>query len=192
MKIVILTPALRLSGIYFWIDLLKLLLHLIKTNHQVAFYFNESSAPLDIKRNLLAQQGLDENPDYLLWLDMDMRFGPDIFDRLRKWDKQIVSGIYVDRYGKIICKLKNQKEIPIKRLKQEKLIRIESTGFGCLLIKPEVFKRLKKPWFEWHIGRPEDLDWCIKVNEQDFKIYADPTTFVGHGFTERLQYLRFK
>jgi len=192
MKIAICLPALRLSGIYFWIDLMDLIINLMSKKHIVRFFFNESSMPLDLKRETLAQQALDYNPDYILWLDMDMRFGPDLFDRLVKWNKDIVSGIYIDRYGNIICKTKGQKPIPIKRLKKGRLIKIESTGFGCLLVKGSVFKHLKTPWFEWHMGRPEDLDWCYKVLEQGYDIYCDPNTFVGHGFAERNRYLRLK
>lgn len=192
MKIAILSPVLRLSGIYFWIDLMALIMNLSK-KHKVVFRFNDSSAPLDVKREGLAESALKWGADYLFFLDSDMRFGIDIFDRLVKWKKDIVSGMYIDRYGKNICKLKGQKEILkgcIKKKKeQKKLIQIESTGFGCLLVKSRVFRELKRPWFEWKIGRPEDLDWCIKTNEQGFKIYADPSTFVGHGFSERRQYL---
>jgi len=192
MKIAILTPALRLSGIYFWMDLIGLILHLEK-KHTMFYLFNDSSAPLDIKREGLAEKAYKWGAEYILWLDMDMRFGKYIFNRLYRWKKDIVSAMYIDRYDKNICKLKGQKKIPKecieKKKKQNKLIEIESTGFGCLLVKASVFKKLKKPWFKWKIGEPEDLYWCNRVNEQGFKIYADPSTFVGHGFTERRQYL---
>jgi len=190
-KIAVLTPTLRLSGIYFWLDLNELLFHLIK-GHNLVFHHNDSSAPLDVKRENLALRALDDNVDWLLWLDMDMRFGPEVFEKLAKWDKDIVSGIYLDRYGKNICKLKGQKEISKEKLRQGKLIKIESTGFGVLLVKAEVFKQLKRPWFEWQLGRPEDLDWCIKAQEQGFKIYCDPTTFLGHGFACRSRWFYFK
>lgn len=192
MKIAICTPSLRLSGIYFWLDLMNLMWYLAGAKKDVIFLHNDSSAPLDVKREVLAEMALNQNADYLFWLDMDMRFGPDVFNKLIKWNKDIISGIYIDRYGKNICKLKGQKEIPLNRLKKGKPIKIESTGFGVLLVKKEVFEQLKRPWFEWKIGRPEDLDWCIKANKQGFKIYADPTTFLGHGFAERNQYLNIR
>jgi len=182
-KIAILTPNNRLCGCYFWMDLIELIIYLLTKRHKILFRQNESSAPLNIKREYLAQEAINQNVDYILWLDDDMRFGPDVFDRLLKWDKDIISGMYADRYGNIICKTEGQKMITSEMVKKEELIEIESTGFGILLVKAEVFRKMKRPWFEWKLGRPEDLDWCLKAREQGFKIYCDPNTFLGHGYT---------
>lgn len=183
MKIAVLTPFQnRLTGIYYWVDLLNLLFHLSQT-HQICFLINDSVADLPTKRDILANQALSQDADYLLWLDSDMSFNADLFDRLLKHDKDIVSGVYVDRYGVVINKLVGQKPIPIDMLRQDKLIDTESTGFGCILIKAEVFKRLKKPWFKWSHGRCEDWNFCIKARKSGFKVWTDPTVFVSHGYT---------
>jgi len=182
-KIAILTPLQsRLSGIYYWFDLLGLLFKLAE-KHQIQYIWDDSVAHLADKRNLLTMKALKMKADYLLWLDGDMRFDNDIFEKLSSHNKDIISGVYVDRFGNVINKLKNQEPIPIERLRDNKLIETESTGMGCILMKSKIFKKIKKPWFIWKDNKCEDWNFCIKARKIGLKVYTDPEVYCSHGFT---------
>lgn len=59
------------------------------------------------------------------------------------------------------------------------LEKVETVGFGVMLIKADVFKRIEWPWFEqpWHeaAGRSvgEDIFFCIRCREAGIPIYID-------------------
>ena len=71
-----------------------------------------------------------------------------------------------------------------------KLMQVEYTGFGWMLVKKGVFESLKYPWFtpifERKIAKgvvdfcSEDVSFCKKVLKQGYKIYVDTTIVVGH------------
>lgn len=54
---------------------------------------------------------------------------------------------------------------------------VGAIGFGCVLIKREVFEKTPYPWFEWHEppNPSEDFFACAKFREQGYeiKVYTD-------------------
>lgn len=187
MKIAVMSPTNRLSGIYYWLDLIELLFNIAK-KHEVIIRFDDSVAPLDMKREHLAEFALQNNADYLLFIDTDMRFEPDLFDRLVKHGKDIISGVYMDRVSGFTPKhIKNQ-DLFVKCIEQKKLCKLKTTGFGIMLIKSEVFRKTKKPWFKF----PEDYNWSLDVRKQGYDIWCDCNTWLGHGVTEKFRYYELK
>ena len=80
-----------------------------------------------------------------------------------------------------------------KEKNPNKLMEVEYTGFGWMLVKKGVFERLKYPWFSPIFEKDiapnvidfcsEDVSFCQKVLQKGFKIYIDPDIIVGHEKT---------
>ena len=162
-------------------------------------------------------RGINQKPydgkldyDFMMWIDSDQVFTIEHFIKLLKHDKDIVSGLYLMDGGKQYATVKDwdldffrknsyfQFLTPdyVKKFQTanpDKLMEVEYTGFGWMLIKKGVFESLKYPWFEPIFERTiakgvvdfcsEDVSFCKKVLKKGYKIYIDTTVVVGHEKT---------
>lgn len=162
-------------------------------------------------RNELAKRAADGDFDYVLWLDSDMVFNPDLMERLLDDlnDRKMVSGIYYKRkqlHTPVIyrtCEVnltedgkKLPEAEPYLRYPESSVFPIAACGFGCVMMKTclirEVMAQLG-PWpFMPYAGFGEDLSFCLRVNAVGETIYADSRVQLGHigqqifGETENL------
>jgi len=138
--------------------------------------------------------------DYLMWIDSDMVFNPEQFERLLSHNKDIVSGLYLMDNGKQFATVKDWDEkffekngyfqfLTTEDIKDKKeLLEVSYAGFGFILIKKGVFESMTYPWFkpiEKRIGNMvdftmEDVAFCLRAKEKGFKIYIDPLIKAGH------------
>lgn len=141
-------------------------------------------------RNELATKAIKLGADYVLWLDSDMVFEPDILKRLMAWDRDIVSGLYFRRvppfspvaFDKLDiqgnhCDHHNIDEVP------EGLTEVEGIGFGCVLMKSKVLfdvLAVHQDLFSPIGGVGEDLSFCHRARSIGYHIYLDPSIKCGH------------
>lgn len=145
-------------------------------------------------RNDLATLAIQNEFDYVLWLDSDMQFQPDtlirLMDTLKKNDLDIVTGLYFRRvapyspvlFDKLemngdICDFSEFKEIP------KELFEVGGCGFGCVLMKTDVFFDVQTKFgnmFAPMGNNGEDVAFCIRARECGFKIWCDPSVICGH------------
>ncbi len=130
--------------------------------------------------------------DYIMWIDSDMVFKVEDFTKLLEDDKDIVSGIYKDGYGEYTCghlDFKNNCKYPLTEDKLgDKLIEVDYSGMGFMLVKYGVYEKLGFPWFKMRINKvnnyslllSEDVVFCTKAKEYKYKIYVDPQVKLGH------------
>jgi len=62
---------------------------------------------------------------------------------------------------------------------------LTATGCGCIFFNMDVFYGIPYPWFEvrrFSDGRVvgEDIDFCSKLREIDYKIFVDTSIEIGH------------
>jgi len=144
-------------------------------------------------RNNLARKAIEMGADYVLWLDSDMVFNPDLLERLMthmdKYD--IVSGLYFRRvqpFTPVVfdtmtmneegCKWTNFETVP-----ESELFEVGGVGFGCVLMKTEVFIDVFVKFGDFFTpinGVGEDLSFCWRARECGYKIMCDPSFFLGH------------
>jgi hypothetical protein len=62
------------------------------------------------------------------------------------------------------------------------LIECDAVGFGCVLIRREVFEAIQYPYFEAdpETGGAEDFDFCEKARAAGYKIWADFSIQANH------------
>ena len=156
---------------------------------------------IDQIRNLIAEWG--KSYDYLFCVDSDIVLPDDTLLKMLNWDRDIVSGLYIQRipgthtlevyeengYGGVI-------NIPWEKLSGNNgLAEIAACGFGCVLIKGAVLHTMEYPHFVYrsainHANTfSEDVYFCQKAREKGFKIWCDTTILCEHvgSYTFKVQ-----
>lgn len=146
-------------------------------------------------RNTLATRAIQTEADYVLWLDSDMVFEPDLLERLMKTltenDLDIVAGLYFRRvqpYSPVLFKdltlirdtffeWSEFKEVP------SDLFEVAGCGFGCVLMKTDPFIDVQAKFGNMFapIGNTgEDLAFCWRARQCGYKVWCDPSIICGH------------
>ena len=146
-----------------------------------------------LARERLAEESLKLGMDYLFMVDDDMMCPVDLFERLYKHNVDIVAPLAFGRYPPhkpVIYKLHSGYDAisrkdyyinyPVLKYPKNTLVECDAVGFGAVLIKTEVFKKLPKPWFMVTSGAGEDIHFCHSAGKAGFKIFADTATKLGH------------
>jgi FkbM family methyltransferase len=147
---------------------------------------------IDQVRNLIADWVV-KGYDYLFSVDSDIAFAPDTLVKLLAHDRDVVSGLYIQRKpGQHILEVYEPNEhggvsnIPYGKIKGRGLVEIAGCGFGCTLVKAEVMRSIGYPQFKYYSALDhrntisEDVDFCRKALAKGFKIYADTTIQCRH------------
>jgi FkbM family methyltransferase len=147
---------------------------------------------IDQVRNLIADWVV-KGYDYLFSVDSDIAFPPDTLTRLLAHDRDMVSGLYIQRKpGQHILEVYEHNghggvgNIPYEKLVGRGLVEIAGCGFGCVLIKAEVMRAIPYPHFKYHSAIDhrntisEDVDFCRKTLASGFKIWADTDIHCRH------------
>jgi glycosyltransferase involved in cell wall biosynthesis len=142
---------------------------------------------VDQVRNLIADWTV-KGYDYLFAVDHDMIFAPDTLQKLIAADKPVVSGIYRQRLEPQTIEIydHNLRHLPYDNLYGKGLIEVGGCGFGCVLVKKEVFANVGYPQFVYHQALDhahtfsEDLDFCKKAREKGYAIWCDTSIVCGH------------
>lgn len=154
--------------------------------------FSIDSVVVDVSRNVLVSNFLRSDCEYLLFLDSDMVFPPNIIDLLIRHDKDVVSALYFLRKKHNPCFrfYKDGNYYSTAEFPKNKLIKVDAAGLGCILIKRKVLEDLEKalgdkPFFattyksrEHSTG--EDVYFCEKIREQGSEIFVDTSIILGH------------
>jgi len=144
-------------------------------------------------RNLIAHWVTTGDYDYLFAVDSDIAFAPDTLKKLLSHNKDMVTGLYIQRIpGKHCIEVMRRNEhggvthVPWEQLKGQGLAPVDSCGFGCVLIKRQVFEAIPYPQFVYkssldHLSTiSEDVYFCLQAKEKGFEIFADTTVLCNH------------
>lgn len=148
---------------------------------------------VDQVRNLIANWTMGHGYDYLFSVDSDISFPPDTLAKLLAHDKDIVSGIYIQRIpGTHTIEIMRKNEwggvthVDWNTIKGQGLVPIDGCGFGCVLVKTEVFRAIPYPHFLYHSAidhrntLSEDVHFCNQARERGFTLWADTSILCDH------------
>jgi SAM-dependent methyltransferase len=145
-------------------------------------YF-EDYPNLEVARTKIAQS-LDEG--WVFFLDWDVIPPPDVIPRLLGHDKDIVGGIYYNRYPPYFPVIYRHRKGAlyenILTYPKSTLMRVDGIGLGCCLISKLVFDTIEQPWFRFEGIYGEDLYFCRKVSKH-FDIHVDTSIVCEHEST---------
>ena len=154
--------------------------------------FVVAGLPYDHARNSVVRRMMKSHFEWLLFLDDDVIPPSDVFRRLSSHRREIVSGLYFTRMGKIQPTVfREAQPLPyaVDPCPPDKLLEVDLVPGGCLLIHRRVLEKMAPPWFEWLIHREdlpsgervgEDCFFCRKAREAGFGIYADTSVACAH------------
>lgn len=146
-----------------------------------------------LARERIAEGAVDIGADYLFMVDDDMICPQDLFERLYRHNVDIVAPLAFTRlppHKPVLYSVKTgydsmeHKEYYINysvvKYPKDSLVECDAVGFGAVLIKTDVFKALKKPWFMTTSGAGEDIHLCWQAGKNGKKIFMDTATKLGH------------
>ena len=127
-------------------------------------------------RNNMVKYALDNDYEYLMFIDSDMVLPQDTITKLMAHDKDIISARAHKRvYPYSPCFYIDDK--PVTEYKG--LMEVDSVGMACCIIKTEVFKDIKYP-FDFTTGVGEDIAFCKRAKEKGYSVWVDTDLEVGH------------
>jgi hypothetical protein len=151
-------------------------------------------------RNLFAENAIASDCKYIFFWDEDVACPPHSIPELvykmdRTPDAAAIGGIYcLKREPAEPLVFRGNGNGPFWDWKAGEFFEVSGIGMGCCLVRTEVFKDLKKPWFktEFNYTRmldgvagleswTEDLWFCQRVTDTGkWKIYADGSLLCTH------------
>ena len=165
----------------------------IQSKHMINIQLLKSSI-LYISRDSLVEAAIRAQADYIMFLDSDQIINEDTIDRMVTYlnnGEDIVTALIFRKDPPYQpCIFSSQRELENKQISLQyydvegqdltKPFYVESCGLGCAMIKLDVFKNIKQPWF---LPRPytgEDISFMWEVRQKGYKILCDPTIEIGH------------
>jgi FkbM family methyltransferase len=146
---------------------------------------------VDQIRNLIADWA--KNYDYLFSVDSDIVLPQDSLRKMINADKHLVSGLYIQRISNThtleVYKdngIGGTTNIPYEEIQGRGLVQIAGCGFGCALIKGEVFRNMEYPHFVYKSALDhkntisEDIYFCAKARSLGYELYADTSIICDH------------
>lgn len=135
---------------------------------------------------------------HVLFIDSDMYFEPPALIKALQRDKEVLTGLYFkrkDNHEPVLYKAIDQRRYndngnvkyhgyaEIETDLDRDLFQVEGCGFGFVLVKVEVLKKMHEKnvsWFEPIPGMGEDLSFCQRLKDFNIPIWCDTTIELGH------------
>lgn len=200
MKIVICIPhSYKVFNKEFTLSLLTLLSHFHVWNghtgmkHEINIII-QGAGWIDHMREQLAKKAIDSGAEYLLWLDTDMTFPSKMIQMMierfeEEPELEAVTGLYTWKkppflphvytsYNKDNEKFNHGAGYPLKEP-----FPVVAAGFGCLMTKVELFKRIERPWFKMILEGDEIVigeDMYFFKKAQTVQMICDPNISCRH------------
>lgn len=146
---------------------------------------------IDRMRNQTAQIALENDFDYVLFLDDDVLVPKDGLKQLLDAEADIAAGWTIIRgypfknmffqYGDESKSLTHTEDKDFK-FDEKGNILCDAIGFSFCLIKCDLLRKLPKPWFVTGTQHTEDVYFCIKARQHfpDTSIVVVPDCKTGH------------
>ena len=116
---------------------------------------------------------------HCLWLDEDMVFSPDtaIVLATEMADYDMMSGLYFARHKPlpvVYVRGEEDKDDPYKHYPlmraPKRVFACDAVGFGCLLMRTDVFDKVPEPWFTIDSRGGEDIVFCKHARDAGLTI----------------------
>lgn len=141
-------------------------------------------------RNQLVRWMMEADAEWLLMIDDDHVFAPDLLDRLLSHEKDIVAALCLRRDEPYdpFCFSEKLRETVYKTINlhahpADALLRVRAVGTGAMLVRRNVFEVLGDPYFTIAEESGEDMRFCDAATEAGFEIYCDLGARIGHMTT---------
>jgi GT2 family glycosyltransferase len=183
------------TGLFHWQTVVALISLQYPENTLIKHHFMGSCLVYDARDSLI-NYAIQEDSDWIFFLDSDMVPPSDILVKLDKLNQPITSGLAFKRippfqpcfYTKVSFDKETKKpalESPIE-FPDQGILECQGFGMACTMIKREVWEKSgdmindKKTWFFPLPEIGEDLSFCLRARKAGFKLYVDLSVNCGH------------
>lgn len=146
-----------------------------------------------VAREEMAKKALFANADYLMMIDDDMTAPDDLFEKLYADDKDIVAPLAFTRnfpHKPVMYRCEDGWDpvshcdrftnFPIMNYPKDRLVQVDAVGFGAVLIKMDVIRKMPSPWFMNPYKTGEDINFCYEAKKYGFTTWMDTRVKLGH------------
>lgn len=146
---------------------------------------------IDQVRNLIASRA--EAYDYLFSVDSDIVLPQDCLVKMLNADKDVISSVYIQRRQDVqIPEIYEEHpngsilNVGMEFLRGEDLKQIAGCGFGCVLVKSTVLRKMGYPQFFYKSALDhrntvsEDIYFAMKAKQHGFSLWVDPSIVCQH------------
>lgn len=172
------------SGGYIRIETVKALLDMLKATNNIVFDIDcPMSCYIHANREKSVEYALDNQADYILFIDGDVVPARNGLTKLLSLNVPICGGVYNTKEENSVPAVLLFEPLPEK---PQQPIKVDALPAGFLLIKMEVFRKIDRPWFFFEpemAGKSmvgEDVYFCRKARKYGYDIWLDPTIEIGH------------
>lgn len=150
-------------------------------------------------RNELGRLAIQSGADYVLWLDSDMVFEPDVLERMLKRIKEdeldFLTGVYFRRVAPYTPVLFDELRYEgsgyegkahwteFQNFPESALIEVGGCGFGLVLMSTEILMSVQAKYgtmFQPLQGLGEDLAFCWRARQCGYKLMCDTSIEASH------------
>lgn len=148
-------------------------------------------------RNIMVNWSLVNGFSWMLSVDSDIVMPPHSLQRLldiQDSQRAISSGTYIQRKAGVRIpevyihnpETGGHKHLPIEQAEKDQVLDVEAVGFGCCLVRRDVFEKIGNPWFTYHSSiefdkvLSEDVDFCMKAKNHGYQVVVDTGLKLGH------------
>jgi hypothetical protein len=143
-----------------------------------------------LARERCVDLALSWGADYCFFFDSDMHVPTSALLSLLRDDKPIVAALAFTGRDPITPVIYTAEEIyeedperkgeglihfdysPVLHYEKDALQQVDAIGSGVMLIKAEVFRKIKKPWF-YTVGVGEDIYFCLRAKRENIPVFVD-------------------
>ena len=137
-------------------------------------------------RNSLIEKSILEGCTHLVMMDTDQIYPQDTLLRLLQHKDKAVVGTRVHRryppFDVLMFRgnVKELHHVPDEECFSGKLVKVDSTGTGCLMINLSILPDIPAPWFAQEEGVGEDIYFTNKVSQCGKEVYVDTSIEIDH------------
>lgn len=160
-------------------------------NHYWRFTLN-TNRPLT--REEMVQEAIKGGFKWIWWVDDDVIVPNNAVLTLFNREVDIAAGLVCTRTEPPQPLIFDRRvEGPVKGWEPGSVVRCDGAGFGCTLMRTEIFQKLDPPWFvedrqilkddegkPWTYGSTEDLPLMYRAVDAGFKMYVDTSVNCLH------------
>lgn len=184
------TVGIPTATAYFHQKFVQSLMSLRYPPNTDAFHSIVTGYQLPFARNRIVEEALNNNSDYLLFIDADMIFPPDLLTKLLAHGKDLCNALAfrrIEPHYPCIFKFDTTNKCYQTMSYTKGLLEVEATGMAAILINTDVFKSIKKPWYYYRDNLfSSDLTFCENVKKTGYKIWVDSDLKIGHLGNEQI------
>lgn len=185
MRLMIAVPCLDMIRWEFARSLTALVCRLKDIGVQVDVVFRGGTL-VYVARELLASDAINGAYDRVLWLDADMVFEPDLYERLASAGAPMATALYRSRRPPYKLTIFRTLAPPVRmeRLPEDRVFDVAACGFGGVLMDVDVLRRVKAAYTTTftpmeYLG--EDMAFCARVLDAKIsRIVAVADARMGH------------